>query len=164
MSQPMDDQAVTANQARAEYVAKCNEIIEIELVLVFLDQSIANSLNRAEPVVAISNDALAVYASKAFWQLLDLYREAHNRRLDLYAARDYAYAVWKSASSEAASSHDIQEDDMAMSKKQRAKLEQRLTREFNHAHRNQGVLPKLPAGYRYTSDHRFERIDRNDNG
>lgn len=101
MSQPMDDRTVTANQARAEYVAKCNEIIEIELVLVFLDESIASSLDRAEPVVAISNDALAVYASDAFWQLLDLYREASNRRLDLYAARDYAYAVWKSASTEA---------------------------------------------------------------
>jgi hypothetical protein len=62
-----------------------------------LDESIA-SLYRAEPVVAISNDAVAVYASDAFWQLLDLYREAHIRRLDLYAARDYAYAVWKSAS------------------------------------------------------------------
>ncbi|MEV0803455.1 hypothetical protein AB0I34_37590 [Kribbella sp. NPDC050281] len=101
MPQPMDDRTVTANQAQAEYVAKCNEIVEIELVLVFLDESIASSLNRAEPVVAISNDALAVYASEAFWQLLDLYREAHTRRLDLYAARDYAYAVWKSASSEA---------------------------------------------------------------
>jgi hypothetical protein len=41
-----------------------------------------------------------VYASDAFWQLLDLYREASNRRLDLYAARDYAYAVWTSASAE----------------------------------------------------------------
>jgi hypothetical protein len=101
MSQPMEHRTITANQARAEYVAKCNEIIEIELVLVFLDQSIASSLNRAEPVVAISNDALAVYASDAFWQLLDLYREASDRRLDLYAARDYAYAVWKSASTEA---------------------------------------------------------------
>ncbi|MFG1817027.1 hypothetical protein ACGFIF_24940 [Kribbella sp. NPDC049174] len=97
----MDDRTVTANQARAEYVAKCNEIVEIELVLVYFDQSIASSLNRAEPVVAISNDATAVYASEAFWQLIDLYREASNRRLDLYAARDYAYAVWKSASSEA---------------------------------------------------------------
>ncbi|MEU8223445.1 hypothetical protein [Kribbella sp. NPDC048915] len=101
MSQSMEHRTITANQARAEYVAKCNEIIEIELVLVFLDQSIASSLNRAEPVVAISNDATAVYASEAFWQLLDLYREACNRRLDLYAARDYAYAVWKSASTEA---------------------------------------------------------------
>jgi hypothetical protein len=101
MSQPMDDRAVTANQARAEYVAKCNEIVEIELVLVYFDQSIASSLQRAEPVVAISNDAVAVYASEAFWQLIDLYREACDRRLDLYAARDYAYAVWKSASTEA---------------------------------------------------------------
>jgi hypothetical protein len=97
----MDDRAVTANQARAEYVAKCNEVVEIELVLVFLDESVASSLNRAEPVVAISNDAIAVYASEAFWQLIDLYREASNRRLDLHAARDYAYAVWKSASTEA---------------------------------------------------------------
>ena len=99
MSQPMEDRTVTANQARAEYVAKCNDIIEIELVIAFLDKAIADSLNRAEPVVAISNDAVAVYASDAFWQLLDLYREAENRRRDLYAARDYAYAVWKSASS-----------------------------------------------------------------
>jgi hypothetical protein len=100
MSQPMEDRSVTANQARSEYVAKCNEIIEIELVIAFLDKAIADSLNRAEPVVAISNDVTAVYASEAFWQLLDLYREATDRRLDLYAARDYAYAVWKSASTE----------------------------------------------------------------
>jgi len=96
----MEHRTITANQARAEYVAKCNEIVEIELVLVFMDDSIASSLNRAEPVVAISNDAIAVYASEAFWQLIDLYREASNRRLHLYAARDYAYAVWKSASAE----------------------------------------------------------------
>ena len=100
MSQPMEHRTITANQARAEYVAKCNEILEIEMLLVLLDESIANSLNRAEPLVVVSNDALAVYASDAFWQLLDLYREASNRRLDLYAARDYAYAVWKSASAE----------------------------------------------------------------
>jgi hypothetical protein len=37
-------------------------------------------------------------SSTAFWQLMDLYREATNRRLALYAARDYAYAVWQSAS------------------------------------------------------------------
>ncbi|WP_406048218.1 hypothetical protein [Kribbella sp. NBC_00889] len=102
MSQPMEHRTITAKQARSEYVAKCNEIVEIELVLVFLDESVASSLNRAEPVVAISNDAVAVYASQAFWQLLDLYREAENRRRDLYAARDYAYAVWKSASTGAA--------------------------------------------------------------
>jgi hypothetical protein len=101
MSQSMDDRAVTANQARAEYVAKCNEIVEIELVLNLLDQNIANSLYVAEHIVAISNDTVAVYASDAFWQLLELYREASKRRLALCAARDYAYAVWKSASSEA---------------------------------------------------------------
>ena len=82
-------------------MAKCNEISEIELVIAFLDKAIADSLNRAEPVVAISNDVTAVYASEAFWQLLDLYREAHSRRRDLYAASDYAWLVWKSASSEA---------------------------------------------------------------
>jgi hypothetical protein len=91
---------ITANQARAEYVAKCNEILEIEMVIVLLDENIANSLNRAEPLVVVNDDALAVYASDAFWQLLDLYREASNRRLDLYAARDYAYAVWKSTAAE----------------------------------------------------------------
>jgi hypothetical protein len=101
MSQPMDHRTVTANQARVEYVAKCNEIVEIELVLDLLDQNIANSLYVAEPIVAISNDAVAVYASDAFWQLLEMYREASNRRRDLYAARDYACAVWESASSEA---------------------------------------------------------------
>ncbi|WP_329005705.1 hypothetical protein OHA18_20195 [Kribbella sp. NBC_00709] len=96
----MEYRTVTANQARAEYAAKCNEIIEIEIsmVLTYLDKAITGSLNRAEPVVAVSNDELAIYASDAFWQLLDLYREAHDRRLDLYAARDYAYAVWKTAS------------------------------------------------------------------
>jgi hypothetical protein len=101
MSQPMEHRTITANQARAEYVATCNEIVEIELVLAYFDESITRSLSRAEPVVAISNDALAVYASEAFWQLLDLYREASNRRLDLYAARDFAYAVWKTASTDA---------------------------------------------------------------
>jgi hypothetical protein len=100
MSQSMEHRTVTANRARAEYVAKCNEIVEIELVLDLLDQNIASSLYVAEPVVAISNDAVAVYASDAFWQLLDLYREASKRRLYLYAARDYAFAVWKSASAE----------------------------------------------------------------
>lgn len=98
MSQPMEYRTVTANQARSEYVAKCNEIIEIELVIAHLDKAITDSLNRAEPVAAASNDELAIYASDAFWRLLDLYREAHDRRLDLYAARDYAYAVWKTAS------------------------------------------------------------------
>ncbi|NEA37570.1 hypothetical protein [Streptomyces sp. SID13031] len=98
MSQPMDHRTITANQARTEYVAACNEIVQIELVLVFLDQSIASSLDRAEPVVAISNDITAIYASDAFWQLIDLYKEAHERRLNLYAAREYAYAVWASAS------------------------------------------------------------------
>ena len=43
---------------------------------------------------------VAEYATNAFWQLLDLYREASNRRLNLCAARDYAYAVWKSAPAE----------------------------------------------------------------
>jgi hypothetical protein len=101
MSQPVDDRTITASQARTEYLATCNEIVEIELVLDLLDQNIATSLYVAEPVVAISNDAVAVCASDAFWQLLDLYREASKRRLDLCTARDYAYAVWKSASSEA---------------------------------------------------------------
>lgn len=101
MSQSMEHRAITANQARSEYVAKCNEIVEIETVIAFLDKAIADSLSRAEPVVAISNDVTAVYASEAFWQLLDLYREAHDRRRDLYAACDYAYAVWESASPEA---------------------------------------------------------------
>ncbi|ADB31163.1 hypothetical protein Kfla_2081 [Kribbella flavida DSM 17836] len=98
MSQPMEDRTMTANQARTEFVATCNEIIEIELVLGFLDQAITNSLNTAEPVVALSNDKVAMHASNAFWQLLDLYREASNRCLDLYAARDYAHAVIVSAS------------------------------------------------------------------
>jgi hypothetical protein len=98
MSQPMEHRTITANQARTEYVATCNEIIEIELVLAFLDQAITNSLNTAEPVVALSSDKVAMYASNAFWQLLDLYREASNRCLDLYAARNYVSAVMQSAS------------------------------------------------------------------
>ena len=98
MSQPMEDRTITANQARAEYVAKCNEIIEIEMVLTYLETALVRSLQVAEPVVTDHREVHAVYASDAFWQLLDLYREASNRRLDLYAARDYAYAVWKSAS------------------------------------------------------------------
>jgi hypothetical protein len=106
MSQPMEHRTITANQARAEYVAKCNEILEIEMVIVLLDDSIANTLYRAEPLVVVSTDALAVYASDAFWLLLDLYREACYRRLDLYAARDYAHAVWKTASSTEATAVD----------------------------------------------------------
>src|SRR5215208_6920163 len=102
MSQPVEHRTIRANEARTEYLVKCNEIVEIEMVIVLLDERIANSLNRAEPLVVVSNDALAVYASDAFWQLFDLYREACNRRLDLYAARDYAYAVWKSATEAAA--------------------------------------------------------------
>ncbi len=100
MSQPMEHRTITANQARTEYLVTCNEIIEIELVLGFLDQAITNSLNTTEPVVALSSDKVAMYASNAFWQLLDLYREASNRRLDLYAARNYTCAVWQSASAE----------------------------------------------------------------
>ena len=102
MAQPMEDRTVTANQARAEYVAKCNEVIEIEMVLAYLETALVRGLQVAEPVVTDHREVLAVYASDAFWQLLDLYREAENRRRDLYAARDYAYAVWKSASPEAA--------------------------------------------------------------
>jgi hypothetical protein len=98
MSQPMEHRTITANQARTEYLVKCNEIVEIELVIVLLDESIANCLDRGEPLVAASGDALVVFTTDAFWQLLDLYREACNRRLDLYAARNYAYAVWTSAS------------------------------------------------------------------
>ena len=97
----MEHRTVTANQARAEYVAKCNEIIEIEMVLTYLESALVRSLQVAEPVVTDHREVHAVYASDAFWQLLDLYREAENRRRDLYAARDYAYAVWKSASTEA---------------------------------------------------------------
>ncbi|WP_112248808.1 hypothetical protein [Kribbella monticola] len=100
MSQPMEDRTVTANQAQAEYVAACNEIIEIEMVINYLDISIAEALNRANPVVAMRNDITAIHVTDAFWQLLDLYREADNRRLSLYAARDYSYAVWQSASAE----------------------------------------------------------------
>ncbi|GAB2577546.1 hypothetical protein [Kribbella endophytica] len=102
MSQPMEHRTITANQARTEYLATCNEIIEIELVLGFLDQAITNSLNTTEPIVALSNDKVAMYASNAFWELLDLYREASNRRLNLCAARDYTFAVWESASAEPA--------------------------------------------------------------
>ena len=98
MSQPMEDRTVTANQARAEYVAKCNEIIEIEMVLAYLETALVRGLKVAEPVVTDHREVHAVYASDAFWQLLEMYREAENRRRDLYAARDYALLVWKSAS------------------------------------------------------------------
>jgi hypothetical protein len=101
MSQPMEDRTITANQAQAEYVAKCNEIIEIEMVLTYLETALARSLQVAEPVVTDHREVHAVYASDAFWQLLDMFREAENRRRDLYATRDYAHAVWKSASSKA---------------------------------------------------------------
>jgi hypothetical protein len=100
MSQPMEHRTITANQARAEYAVKCNEVIEIELVIDLLDQQIGNCMNRAEPLVAVSNDGSTIFTTDAFWLLLDLHREACDRRLDLYAARDYAYAVWKSASPE----------------------------------------------------------------
>jgi hypothetical protein len=102
MSQPMEDRTVTANQARAEYVAKCNEIIEIEMVLTYLETALVRGLQVAEPVVTDHREVHAVYASDAFWQLLEMYREAENRRRDLYTARDYALLVWKSASPETA--------------------------------------------------------------
>ncbi|MFK4084155.1 hypothetical protein ACI2LF_08625 [Kribbella sp. NPDC020789] len=102
MSQSMEHRAVTANQARSEYVAKCNEAVEIEQVLVYLEDKLVRSLQVAEPVVTDHHEVLAVYASDAFWQVLDLYREAEDRRRDLYAARDYAYAVWQSACAESA--------------------------------------------------------------
>jgi hypothetical protein len=106
MSQPMEDRSVTANQAQAEYVAKCNEIIEIEMVLTYLENALVRGLQVAEPVVTDHHEVHAVYASDAFWQLLEMYREAENRRRDLYTARDYARLVWKSASSTEATAAD----------------------------------------------------------
>jgi hypothetical protein len=97
----MEHRTITANQARAEYVAKCNEVIEIETVLTYLEENLVRSLQVADPVLTDHHEVHAVYASDAFWQLLEIYREAEKRHRDLYAARDYAYAVWKSASSEA---------------------------------------------------------------
>ncbi|GAA0622027.1 hypothetical protein HPO96_28620 [Kribbella sandramycini] len=98
MSHPMEHRAITANQARSEYVAKCNEAVEIEQVLNYLENKLVCGLQAAEPVVNDHYEVSAVYASDAFWQLLDLYRDAENRRRDIYAARDYAHAVWVSAS------------------------------------------------------------------
>ncbi|MFI5697448.1 hypothetical protein ACIA58_36660 [Kribbella sp. NPDC051586] len=94
----MEYRTVTANQARAEYVAKCNEIIEIESVLSYLDNAIRTCPGLARPVYSQHDAMMNVIWSPEMWQLLDLYREAFNRRLDLYAARDYAYAVWQTAS------------------------------------------------------------------
>jgi hypothetical protein len=99
MTQPTEHRAVTADEARAEYVAKCNEIAEIEAVIRVLDQAIADCLRVNEPVVII--DRSGVYAADPFWLLLDLYREAVNRRDDLYAACRYAHTVWLSASAKA---------------------------------------------------------------
>jgi hypothetical protein len=106
MSQPMEHRTITANQAQAEYVAKCNEVIEIEMVLEYLETALVRSLQVAEPVVTDHREVHAVYASDAFWQLLEIYREAENRHRDLYAARDYALLVWKSASSTGATAAD----------------------------------------------------------
>ncbi|GAA1559727.1 hypothetical protein GCM10009789_11370 [Kribbella sancticallisti] len=100
MSQPMEHRTITANQARTEYVATCNEIVEIEMVISYLDVAVAKALTEVEPLVTYTTVNDTLYAVEVFWHLLDLYREAHNRRLDLYAARDYAYAVWKAASAE----------------------------------------------------------------
>ena len=48
MSQSMEDRTITANQARAEYVAKCNEVIEIEMVLAYLETALVRGLRVAE--------------------------------------------------------------------------------------------------------------------
>jgi len=97
MSQSMEDRTITAKQAWAEFELKCQEVNEIETVLVYLENGLVSSLKRAEPVVAVGNDVVAVCASDAFWQLLDLYREAETRRRDLFAARDYVYLVYQAA-------------------------------------------------------------------
>jgi hypothetical protein len=100
MTQPADHRTVTADEARAEYVAKCNEVAEIETVIRMLDQGISKCLQRGEPVVFIDRDGIP-YTSDAFWLLLDLHREAVERRTDLDAACRYAHTVWLSASAAA---------------------------------------------------------------
>jgi len=99
MTQSADHRTVTADQARAEYVARCDEVAEIEMVIRVLDQAIADCLRTHEPVVII--DPTGVHAAEPFWLLLDLYREAVNRRDDLFAACRYARTVWLSASAAA---------------------------------------------------------------
>ena len=99
MTQPTENRAVTADEAWAEYVAKCKELVEIELVIRHLDQAIADCLQTSEPVVVI--DRSGVYCSESFWLLLDLHTGAVERRADLYAARNYANAVWLSATDKA---------------------------------------------------------------
>jgi len=99
MTQSADHRTVTADQARAEYVARCNEVAEIEDVVRVLDQAIGNCLRTHEPVVMI--DWTGVHTAEPFWLLLDLYREAVNRRDDLFAACRYAHTVWLSASANA---------------------------------------------------------------
>jgi hypothetical protein len=99
MTQPADHRTVTADEARAEYVAKCNEVAEIEAVIRMLDQAIAECLQTNEPVVII--DRTGVYAADPFWTLLDLYRQAVCRRDDLYAACRYTHTVWLSATAAA---------------------------------------------------------------
>jgi hypothetical protein len=99
MTRPADHRTVTADEAWAEYVAKCKELVEIELVVRLLDQAIADCLQTSEPVVMI--DRTGVYCSGSFWLLLDLHTGAVERRADLYAACNYANAVWLAATATA---------------------------------------------------------------
>ncbi|TWD73484.1 hypothetical protein FB561_7377 [Kribbella amoyensis] len=100
MSQPMEDRTVTANQARAEYEAKCQEIKGIETAKRYLEELLSKLMQRCEPLVAFHTVGDTMYAVDSFWMLLNMYADAERKLSDAKAARDYTYAVWQSASAE----------------------------------------------------------------
>ncbi|WP_432941135.1 hypothetical protein ACQPXM_32990 [Kribbella sp. CA-253562] len=98
MSQPMEDRTITANQARAEYEAKCTEVQMIETAKRYIEGLLSEALQRCEPLVTFHTVGETMYAVDAVFMLLDLYAEAENKLSDTIAARNYTYAVWQSAS------------------------------------------------------------------
>ena len=97
MTHPTEHRAVTAEQARAEYLAACHEVNKLESVSGFLEQMIMVCLLDDTECV-ITPDRIEVrLASDTFWLLRDLQALADRRLQDVLAARRYAWNTWQAA-------------------------------------------------------------------
>ena len=109
MTQATEHRTVTADKARAEYVAACCEVVELEAVIGFLDDRIADSLNVAQ--CATFSDRVEVrYVGDRFWSLLNMRTIAVRRLQDVLAGRGYAFNVWQSAKDAAAAADPVRVD------------------------------------------------------
>ncbi|MBB5840511.1 hypothetical protein [Kribbella italica] len=66
----------------------------------YLEVALNRVLQRTEPLVLFPEIGNTVHAVDMFWLLLDIYSDSEKLLRDATAARDHAYAVWKSASVE----------------------------------------------------------------